>query len=546
MKAIIFQKSAPHFTRRHLLQTASATAALAGASFPVQAFAEMALKKGKAQAFSFDALKDTAKKLSGSSYVAPPLIKPDILESIDYDAHGKIRFKPELALFADTDAEHPITFFHLGRYFKKPVRMHVVSKGTAAEILYDPDYFDMPKDSPAHALPENVGFAGFRFQESVKGHLDAKGKPLDWQKNDWVAFLGASYFRAIGSLYQYGLSARALAVDVAVAGKPEEFPDFTHIYFETPAKDASSVTVYALLNSPSVTGAYQFIMQRGEGVIMDVQSIVYVRKDVARLGLAPLTSMFWYSEAVKKTAIDWRPEVHDSDGLLLHTGAGEHIWRPLNNPQHTTASAFVDNNPKGFGLMQRDREVGHYLDGVYYERRPSLWIEPQGAWGAGSVQLIEIPTDDEIHDNIVAMWVPKDPVKAGQSFTLNYKLYWQTDAPYKTPLEQSLGRCVATRLGNGGQPGTMRPQGVRKFMVEFLGDQLKHIPFGAKPEVVLWASRGEFSYIFAEAVPNDVAGHWRAQFDLKVAGNDPVDIRCFLRLKDQVLTETWLYQYSPF
>lgn len=529
--------------RRSLLASAAAaTASLAAGGFSGAALAQAALKFGSSRPFSFKALKARARDMAANPYAAPASAQREILEAIDYDAHGKIRFKSSLALFADGPGDHPVTFFHMGRFFQKPVRMHVVENDTAREIIYDPSYFDMPADSPARKLTGNLGFAGFRFQESRRGHPGPKGAPLDWRTNDWVAFLGASYFRAIGDLFQYGLSARAIAIDVASPSGPEEFPDFTHVYFETPKPGDEAVTVHALLDGPSIVGAYRFVMRRGAGVIIDVDQTIYLRKPVYRLGFAPLTSMYWYSEVRKPTAIDWRPEVHDSDGLALWTGAGERIWRPLNNPPRTTASAFSDENPRGFGLMQRDREVGHYLDGVFYEKRPSLWVEPVGEWGKGSVQLVEIPTDDEIHDNIVAMWVPERQPKPGEALDLRYKTYWQADTPNPPPL----GRCIATRLGNGGQPGTTRPRGVRKFVVEFRGGPLEALPFGVKPEAVLTASRGTFSYVFTEAVPNDVVGHWRAQFDLTVEGAEPVEMRCFLKAGNTVLTETWLYQYHPF
>ncbi len=532
--------------RRTLL--ASTAAAAAAGLIGSEALAQQGLKFGAAQAFSFEALKARAKDMATKPYAAPPRPKPDVLEKIDYDAHGKIRFKPEAALWANGPSPWPVTFFHLGRYFQKAVRMHVVEGSRAREIVYDERYFDMPADSPAHELPENSGFAGFRFQESRAGQKGPKGEALDWKKNDWVAFLGASYFRAIGELYQYGLSARGLMIDAAVHNTPEEFPDFTHIWLETPAENADAVTVWALLSGPSVAGAFKFIMKRQAGVVMEIEQAIYLRKPVARLGIAPLTSMYWYSETVKPTAVDWRPEVHDSDGLALWTGAGERIWRPLNNPPRTLASSFGDDNPRGFGLMQRDRVFSNYMDGVYYEKRPSLWIEPlPGAdgkgWGKGAIQLIEIPTDDEIHDNIVASWVPAEATRAGQAFEFRYRLHWLADEPYPTPL----ARVVATRLGNGGQPGTTRPKGVRKFMIEFLGGPLKDLPKGMIPEPVLWASRGTFAaYKHTDAVPNDVPGHWRTQFDLTVEGNEPVEMRCFLKAGDQVLTETWLYQYHPF
>jgi glucans biosynthesis protein len=251
--------------------------------------------------------------------------------------------------------------------------------------------------------------------------------------------------------------------------------------------------------------------------------------------------MYWYSEKTKPTAVDWRPEIHDSDGLAIWTGPGERIWRPLNNPPHIITSAFVDENPRGFGLLQRDRSFDHYLDGVYYDRRPSLWIEPLGRWERGSVQLVEIPTDDEIHDNIVAMWVPSEPARAGQALEFRYRMFWTADEPFPTPL----ARCVGTRMGNGGQAGTVRPKGIRKFMVEFKGEPLTRLGRGIIPRPILSASRGEFSNLITEAVPNDVPGHWRTQFDLTVSGTEPVEMRCYLRNDDQVLSETWLYQYHP-
>jgi periplasmic glucans biosynthesis protein len=522
------------FNRRQFLQTATATAALAAQGFSLPALAQQGLKMGAAEPFSFENLRKQAESMARQAYVSPPSPAPDLLYQIDYDAHGKIKFKNDLALWANGPSEFPVTFFHMGRFFQKPVRMHVVENGQAREIIYDTQYFDMPADSPARKLPDNSGFAGFRFQENRNGKLD-------WKKNDWVAFLGASYFRAIGELYQYGLSARGLAVDVAVHGVTEEFPDFTHVYFETPKAGSDTVTIYALLDGPSVAGAYKFEMKRAASVIMDLDTALYLRKDVARLGIAPLTSMYWYSEKSKTTAIDWRPEIHDSDGLALWTGTGERIWRPLNNPPRIITSAFGDDNPKGFGLLQRDRNFDHYLDGVYYDRRPSLWIEPQGSWGKGSIQLVEIPTDDEIHDNIVVMWVPADPARAGQALEFRYRMHWSDAEPYPTPL----ARVVATRFGNGGQAGTNRPKGMRKFMVEFIGEPLTKLPDGVIPKPVLSASRGEFSNILTEAVPNNVPGHWRTQFDLTVNGTEPVEMRCYLRNEDEVLSETWLYQFHP-
>ena len=347
---------------------------------------------------------------------------------------------------------------------------------------------------------------------------------------------------------QYGLSARGVALDVAVADRPEEFPDFTQFFIDS-KEGEDSMLLYALMEGPSIIGAYRFQMQRGKGVIMDIETTLFTRAAVSRFGIAPLTSMYWFSETKKDTAADWRPEVHDSDGLSMWTGSGERLWRPLNNPPHIIVSAFSDNNPRGFGLCQRDRSFDHYQDGVNYDRRPTLWVEPlpnaQGeGWGKGAIQLCEIPTDDEIHDNIVAMWVPEKPVPAGAELTLDYRLYWLADEPFPP----KLGRCVATRLGRGGQPGLPRPKGVRKFVVEFMGGPLATLPYGVKPEMVTTASRGSFGgYRMVEAVPDDVPGHWRIEFDFTVdGGTDPVEMRCFLQAGGQTLTETWMFQYHPF
>ncbi len=444
-------------TGRAVLKAAAAIGLEAGlgAAGVRDALAQGGLKLGPARPFSYDGLKAMARRMAAGPYVGPQRPAPDIVGKINYEAWGKISFDMDHALYADGPGQFPVSFFHLGMFFQKAVEMNVVEGASAREIIYDQSYFNMPEDSVARKLPQGAGFAGLRVQEPRDG-------ALDWRKNDWVAFLGAAYFRAIGALHQYGLSARAVAIDIAVAGKPEEFPDFTKFYIDG-ADAGDSLTIYALLEGPSIVGACRFVMTRGKGVVMDIDQALFLRADIERFGLAPLTTMYWFSETRKETGIDWRPEVHDSDGLAMWTGTGEHIWRPLNNPPRIITSSFGDENPRGFGLLQRDRNFDHYLDGVYYDRRPSLWVEPSGHWGKGAIELVEIPTDDEIHDNVVAMWVPEKPAAAGSETALSYRLYWEADEPFPT----DLARVVATRLGNGGQPGLPRPKGVRKFMVEF-------------------------------------------------------------------------------
>ena len=535
------------FNRRQFIGLMAAAAASMGVPWSgARASTSTGLKLGPPAPFSWNGLIEEAKQLAHQPY--RPSLQPDldVLEKIDWAAHGQIRFKPEDALFADGPGQYPVEFFHPGRFFQYSVQMYRLDRPLAAEqqhasvreILYDRNQFEMPSDSPAKRMGSQTRYAGFRIQES---RTAGPSRP-DWRYNDWAAFLGASYFRAIGDEYQYGLSARGIAVNVVEQGKPEEFPAFTRFYFEPGKENSNTVIVYALLDGPSLAGAYRFAMTRETGVVMDIEANLFLRKDIARFGIAPATSMYWFSDKDKAFQTDWRPEVHDSDGLALWTGANEHIWRPLNDPKGINISYFSDNNPRGFGLVQRERRFGEYLDAVHYERRPSLWVEPLDNWGEGTVQLVELHTEEELYDNIVAMWVPREKAVAGSSHRLRYRLHWAAEVPFKTPL----ARCVATRIGRGGEPAN-RPRGVHKFVVEFRGEELDNLPQGAVPEAVLTTSRGKISNVATEPVPDGVPGHWRTLFDLGdlTEAENPVEIRLFLRHFGETLSETWLYQFNP-
>jgi glucans biosynthesis protein len=250
--------------------------------------------------------------------------------------------------------------------------------------------------------------------------------------------------------------------------------------------------------------------------------------------------MFWYGENNRRSAIDWRPEVHDCDGLAMWSGRGERIWRPLIDPPSVLTNSFIDTDPKGFGLLQRDHAFDDYQDdGAFYDKRPSVWVEPLGKWGEGAVQLVEIPTDDEIHDNVVAYWTPKNPVRAGDRFALDYRLYWQDDEPHPT----DLARVVATRIGRGGVPGQPAPKDRWKFVIDFHGGPLAAMAprYDVKPVVSL--SRGEVHTPYVVKVVG--TDRWRGFFDVALEGHEPVDMRCYLRLGDETLSETWLYQFYP-
>ncbi|HUC98950.1 MAG TPA: glucan biosynthesis protein D, partial [Candidatus Polarisedimenticolaceae bacterium] len=383
--------------RRDLLKSALILAA-APLSFPTVRPSLGNAEPVRPQQFNYDWLKKHARRLSCRDYKTPNRVLPNTLAQLDYDGYQAIRFAADRALWFDERLTFRVEFFHCGPMFKEPVRMHEIVDGQARAIVYHPAMFDFHKARvDARSLSQDLGFAGFR----VHFHTD-------WRA-DIAAFLGASYFRAVGSDYrQYGISARGLAVDTALE-KGEEFPRFTEFWFQRPVRNSNQLTVYALMDSPSLTGAYRFEIRPGATLIMDVNAAIYPRKAINRIGIAPLTSMYQHGENDRRMATDWRPEIHDSDGLQLLTGNGEWIWRPLMNPLGIRVNSYFDASPRGFGLLQRDRNFDHYQDdSVFYERRPSLWVEPKsgsgGDWGAGAVQLAELPAPDETYDNIVAYW----------------------------------------------------------------------------------------------------------------------------------------------
>ena len=526
------------FNRRQLLMvSAGAAVAPALSAFPGLAAAVAGVEGaelGPALPFSFETLQAEAQALAAKPYekAVPP--SPETLAEIDYDQYQQIRFKSEKSLRLDRDGHTPVQLFHLAKFAIEPVRIHVIENAVAREVIYTPSLFNIPEGHPARKLAAGAGFAGFRV---MAGDL----------KTDWFAALGASYFRSSGPYNQYGLSARGVAIDTAMP-TPEEFPRFSQYWLEGGERDDNgALTIYGLLDGPSISGAYRMKTERltdtrdVHRVVMEIDAQFYARKDIARLGIAPFSSMFWYGEASRKQSADWRPEIHDSDGLSVLTGSGERIWRPVGNPPRVMTSAFIDRDVKGFGLLQRDRDFVHYLDdGVFYERRPSVWVEPLDPWGEGAVHLVEIPTDDETNDNIVAYWAPKETLKAGDARRWRYRLSWLDDIDFP----EGVARAMGTWTGMGGRPGFKRPDGVRKFVIDFQGAVFEGFGRNDNVELVVTASRGEVSNAYNHPVV-DQRQRWRAFFDIKATGNDPVDLRAFLRKGDRALTETWIFQYFP-
>jgi glucans biosynthesis protein len=527
--------------RRELLKTALVLATgqlsrapLAGAAAaPTAAASPTATGTGPAKAFDYAWLKGQARFLAGNPFQASKDILPPTMGALSYDQYQSLRFRTDRSLWGDAGLPFRLAFFHVGRGFAQAVHLFEVIEGQAREILYDPSMFEFDKAGidPA-VMRDRAGFAGFRVQFVT-----------DW-KDDIAAFLGAAYFRAVGGdTRQYGLSARALAVDTAFP-RPEEFPRFTSFWFERPAKGQASITLYALMDSLSVAGALRFQIAPGGTQVMDIDSAIYPRKPIERLGIAPLTSMFFYAKNDRRGVNDWRPEIHDSDGLSIWTGGGEWIWRPLTNPAQNHLNSFFDENPRGFGLLQRDRNWDHYQDdGVYYDRRPSLWVEPKSGhgWGKGAVQLFEIPTVDETFDNIVAFWNPAEKTKAGQEMLFSYRLYWGTHMPYASPLAQT----IATRTGIGGTVGQKRQYYSWHFAVDFAGGELGALQKDANVEAVISTSKGTTEHITAHYI-EEIKGY-RALFDIRPPedSNDIIDVRLYLRIDNRPLTETWIYQWMP-
>ena len=520
-------------SRRNFLRSSAALLTVAGADWLLTGAAAPARGPGEGAAAPFDYahLKGLARTRAAQPYVAAAKRLPPAVAGLDWDHWQAIRFRDERSLWVDEGLRFQVRFAHPGYTLDKPVRMYEVVNGAAREITFDPTLYDYTHAGirPA-AVPSNLGFGGFRILHHT-----------NWTR-DCAAFQGASYFRAVDGDLQYGMSQRGLAINCGMS-EPEEFPDFIAYYLERPAKDSSRLTVYGLLDSPSVSGAYRFVIDVGDTIVMDIDSALYPRRQIERIGIAPATSMFMFGKNDRRIADDWRPEIHDSDGLQISTGAGEWIWRPLVNPASVRVNSFLDDAPRGFGLMQRERQFAQYQDdGVFYDKRPSVWIEPKSSWHKGAVMLVEIPTPDETNDNIVAFWTPEDKPQPGVEYLYGYRLYWCRDNPHGP----KLATVIATRTGVGGVVGVKRTHFAWRFVIDFAGGELAALAENAHVVPVISSSRGRIEIPSARRIVTR-AGEWRVMFDLALTSDivEPVNLRLYLSADGQALTETWLYQYTP-
>ncbi len=482
-------------TRRHMLASSGAALLLARTSATDAA----------TQGFSWDMLVARAANLAHGPYIDTP--HHPAAKAIGYDALNKANFREECTIWGEHKDATALRLFPLHGGAAQPVIINLVENGRVRTLAWDPDLFDMPIDSPVAGLGRSGAYSGFRFMTPTR---DA----------DWLVFMGASYFRASGAQKQYGLSARAITIDTA--GGTEEFPRFTEFWIERTAEGGT--TVYALLDGPSIAGAYRFRNRLDvDGVHQDIDAALFPRRPIAELGLMPMTSMFWFDQAHRDRIADWRPEVHDSDGLLICSTSGAAHFRPLVNPPAPRTDGFAEIDPKGFGLLQRDRNFDHYQDdGVFYDRRPSLFATPVAPLGQGQVRLYTFATNSEYVDNVVAYWTPEISAAAGRPLKFSYRLDWQADAPASggTPLARVDTLWRGTR--DAGRGVGSRP--VTRLVVDFAGIDL---PVG---QATAWVELKGGTLVKSAAYPVVGRHHiWRAVLDIVATSDAPVDIRAQLR-----------------
>lgn len=447
---------------------------------------------------------------------------PEVLEGLNYDEYRAIRYRPECAIWADESLPFQLQMFHRGFLHTDHVELGIVRDNEVEPLAYMPHCFELPEVLQSASLPDDLGFAGFRAHH-----------PLNRQDyyDEVIVFLGASYFRAVAKGQVYGISARGLAVDTGL-DKAEEFPVFREFQVVRPEPGDASLRIYALLTSPSVTGAYRFRVHPGLTTRVQVKAKLYLRRSDAQWGVAPLTSMFLRGEETPRPSSDFRPEIHDSDGLLIADREGW-LWHPLAPRRHRQISRFEVDRLRGFGLLQRDRSPASYADlEADYDLRPSLWVEPGLHWPEGAIELVELPTDTEYADNVVAYWKP-DPSQIEQdTLFLDYELSFLPG----DPAQHIEARATATRH-------IPAEDGRTRFLIDF--ESTRHFEAGAVDTVepVVTAEHAEIDHV--SATRNSRTGGWRIVFDCRPHGSEAATLHCYLKSGDRVISETWSYLWVP-
>ncbi|MBI4309542.1 MAG: glucan biosynthesis protein [Candidatus Omnitrophica bacterium] len=482
------------------------------------------------ETFGFQSVTDKAKELAGRPFQEVPDNKvPEFLKKIGYDQWRDIRFQPQKALWYYMSIPFKIQFFHPGFLYNRPVIIHYIDQAGIHQFPFSPELFGYGKNNFREKVPSDLDFTGFRVHYPINR--------VDYY-DEMAVFLGASYFRAVGKQQTYGISARGLAVNMAEESG-EEFPFFKEFWIVRPQNQAKEITVYALLDSPSVSGAYEYIIKPAEETLMRVNSALFIRRKIKKLGIAPMTTMFLYGEnSGLRDRNDFRPEVHDSDGLLIFSRSGERIWRPLINPQRILINVFEVGTPQGFGLAQRDRNFDHYQDlEARYDLRPGLWIVPQGDWGKGHVELVQIPANNEYNENVNAFWVPEQSPEPGETLNFSYTMKW-----YPARREHfSLGHVTDTRIVRASEKGEA------KFIIDFQGEELNAMPSNKNLTADISVTKGH-KITGQQVFKNPATEGWRLVFQIgpdKKTSADTADLRVFLKDGPGALTETWTYTFLP-
>lgn len=479
---------------------------------------------------TFDAILQKARERAEKPFKSPKTEMPDVLKNLNYDSYREIQFRHDKALWAADGLPFRLEFYHPGYLYDAPVHLREFNATHAQPIRFVQDFFEYGKVKLDKRIPSETGYAGFRL-------LNRLNDPQRW--DEVASFLGSSYFRMLGKDQRYGTSARGLAINCGET-QPEEFPLFTDWWIEKPEKGSPTVRLFAILDSVNCAGAYEFLVRPGDTTFAEITATLFVRAGDANaiktLGLAPLTSMFWFGENSENKPDDFREEVHDCDGLLIRGEADELTWRPVANPPALRHQVFAVKNVRGFGLLQRDRDFSNYQDlANLYHKTPSVWVEPREGFADGEVHLIELPTRYEGADNIVAFWNPKQRPPAMQPFRFAYTLQWaaQPDAKF-APL-----KALQTRAGVDIGDATKR-----KFVIDF-GGKKEALAQNSPEASVKCGDNGTVSDI--QVLKNDLSQCWRVIFSLtpKAGAKGPVDIECALKAGANVLSETWKYQWSP-
>ena len=468
--------------------------------------------------FSF--VQEKARALAAEPYKAPEEA-PAFLKKLSYDDYRMIDFRKDAALFADANQPYRVMTDTRGSLFRTPIKLSVVSENGARPHAYDPADFDFEPLELSEEDKAALGLAGFRLLAPLN-----RGGKFD----EVLSVKGASFFRALGTDNKYGASARGISIKTA-SPEGEEFPVFKEFWLQEPKMADQGFVFHALLDGPSVTGAYQFRIQPGVQTKMQVSAVIYARKETSQIGLAPLTSMFEFSPHDPETkGDDFRPRVHDSEGFAAVLDNGEWIWRPLSNPDTLQISTFSTSVPQGFGLIQKTRDYEQYQDiEAAYEARPSVWVTPGEGWRAGELQLVEIPTPNEYHDNIIGFWKLRDPLKAGEGMRFSYQMDWGLEPPVRPPLAE----IHATRTG------VAEGRDNRLFIVDF---EVADINSADDLSAEVTTSSGEITRTVL--TPDRRNGRLRLSFELDQPSGSDAELRAILKRGDRPASETWLYRWK--